>query len=147
MQSSMRTRVTALMSTVALLWSLISIAAPTPALASCVVWPGTNEIVITWSDQIDIGTVVIPGTPAGLVGICVDVQGSPNPQVADPYVDVCGNGTPCFVVSWDGVSTDPVTVSVTIYVDGTPTTFGETIQATGAGKICIQSGTNCTPPP
>lgn len=114
------------------------------ASAACATYPGTNEIVIKVGSGDPL--MSIAPTPSGLVGVCVDVIGEPNPSV-DPDVTVevypQGCGTPCFVLAWDGVSTGPVTVRVTVTVDKTTTTVERVVGGQGDGSFCINAGTPC----
>lgn len=113
-------------------------------MAACAIYPGTNEIEIQIGDGAPFA--FIPATPAGVVGVCVDVEATPDPQI-DPDVTVEigeGCGTPCFVVAWDGISTGAITVHVTVIVDNDPTTFVHTIPGQGIGSFCINAGMPCS---
>ncbi|HEX2293689.1 MAG TPA: hypothetical protein VHN37_00070 [Actinomycetota bacterium] len=116
---------------------------PSPASAACAIYPGTNEITI----RIGSGDPLmrIEPTPSGLVGLCVEVSGTPTPTV-DPDVTVDfpeGCSSPCFVIAWDGVSTAPVLVRVTVIVDNQPTTIERTLVGQEEGSFCINSGAPC----
>lgn len=114
----------------------------TPASAACVIYPGTNPITITIGED---PLTRIPATPAGLVGVCVDVVATPDPQVdTDPTVQVGEScGIPCFVVAWDGASIGSVTVRVTVIVNNSPTTVEHTVPAVGVFGFCINAGMPC----
>jgi hypothetical protein len=121
----------------------ILVAAP-PAHAVCGTVGGTNPITIHIGPLED--PIRIPGTPV-LATLCVtaSVEGDPNPQV-DPDVTVepgSGCGFPCFVVAWGGVSTGPVTVTVTATVNGEPVTVQRTLPGEGYGAICVNAGMPC----
>lgn len=137
-----RKRVTALLSASVLCWVALAASIPTQALASCAVWPGTNPITITPHPAIN--PVEVPGTDQGMVGFCVSVEGSPDPQVdGEPHVDTPpGCGIPCFVVSWDGVTTSPFTITITVYRSGNPQSTELTVPG-GSTPICINAGTPC----
>lgn len=117
-----------------------------PAQAACAIYPGTNEIEIQIGDG--PGLARIPATPGGLVGVCVDVEAAPDPQIdTDPTIEVGeGCGIPCFVVAWDGVSAGSITVRVTVIVNNQPTTVEHTIPAQAVGSFCINAGMPCPSP-
>lgn len=115
-----------------------------PASAACAVYPGTNEIRI-WIGGGDPPTRGIPATPYGLVGICVDVAGDPSPQVGTNLTVTPGEncGIPCLVVAYDGVSTNPVTITVTVIVNNVPTSVPVTLPGGAYGSFCINAGMPC----
>ena len=121
-----------------------SVVGATPAHAACATIGGTNPITIYIGPLED--PVRIPGTPV-LATLCVtaSVEGDPQLQV-DPDVTVelgSGCGFPCFVVAWDGVSTGPITVTVTVTVNDQTTTVQRTLPGDGYGAICINAGMPC----
>lgn len=117
-----------------------------PAMAACASNPATNPITINHPFPQLAGPVVIPGIEGGMATVCADVTGNPSPQVdPDVTVDVqpTGCGTPCFVVEWDGVSTQAVTVSVSITSRSGELDFERTIPAGNHGSFCINAGQPC----
>lgn len=120
-----------------------SLVAAPPAHAECVTYPGTNPIVITIGGD---GLARIPGTPAGLASVCVDVSfDDPQPQVdTEPTVEHgTGCGTPCFVVAWDGVDVGPFSLAVTVTANGTTRTFTHSSPGGPTGHFCINAGMPC----
>jgi hypothetical protein len=120
--------------------------APSPASAACATYPGTNEIRISFDPPLDqfFSDIVVPGTPSGLVQVCVDVSGTLNPQASIPTADTpSGCGIPCFYVSWDGVSNDPMTVSVSVTAGDVTVSKTATIPGGAKGGFCIKAGTTC----
>jgi hypothetical protein len=116
-----------------------------PAAATCATSPATNPITV---DPPVGDPIVVGGIPRGVVTACVEVGGSPSPQVdTEPTVDVqpTGCGVPCFVVEWDGVTTQPVTVGTSGQVGDLLQWGPEPIPVLGGttGDFCINAGTPC----
>lgn len=113
-----------------------------PASAACGSTPGTNPITVKPEPPLADPGIVVPGVPGGLVTVCADVEGDPIPQVDfAPTVDVqpTGCGIPCFVVEWDGVTINAVTVSGSVNDVG----FERTVPAGSYGGFCVNSGQTC----
>ena len=116
-----------------------------PTFAACATNPGTNPITIDPGPPLDDPIRPVPGAPGGLVGICVDVAGDPAPQVGTNVTITPGSqcGIPCFVVAYDGVSTNSLTVTVTITVRGETASFPFTVPGGAYGSFCINAGMPC----
>ena len=115
-----------------------------PASAACVTNPTTNPITIDPGPPFE-EPIVIPGVSEGIVAACVEVEGNPDPQVdTNPTVDVVpfGCGAPCFVVEWDGVTTQPVTISGGV---GDAGAFQRTVPGRTVGELCVNAGQPCPP--
>ena len=114
-----------------------------PALAACASSPGTNAIYINPGPP--FRPIVIPGIPGGTVTACAEVTGGGQIVVGRPTVQLqpIGCGVPCFVVAWDGVSNDAVTVSGTVSVGAHTYAFSQTIPAGSYGSFCIKAGMPC----
>lgn len=141
-----RRRISSLLIVVALSLSLLITGASTSALANaCAVYPGTDAITIELGPPLDgvITPISVPETPNGLVGVCVDATGNPNPTTLLPEINPCTSD--CVLASWQGVTTDPVTVTVTTYVGGQASARSFTIPGGSKGSFCIKIGSASCP--
>ncbi len=115
----------------------------TPASAACASNPGTNPITVRPDPPLPDPGIVVPGIPRGIVTVCASVEGDPNPAVdTNPTVEVqpFGCGVPCFVVEWDGVTIQGVTVSGSV---DDSLAFQLPIPGGNYGGFCIDSGMAC----
>ncbi len=141
MNPERKKRIAAVCGVAAVATGLLVVQAP-PALAACAIYPGTNAIII------EIGgrpVLKIPATPEGLVGVCAEVETGGTPQVdSDVTVEVGEScGVPCFVVAWDGVTTGPVTVRLTVYSGGSGDPVEHTFPGENVGEFCFKAGMTC----
>lgn len=116
-----------------------------PASAACASDPATNPITINPGPPFP-GPIVIPGNPGDTLVVCASVDGDPAPEIdPDVTVDVrpFGCGVPCFVVEWDGVAVQPVTVSISVNSGSFGLDFQRTIPGGNYGSFCINAGQPC----
>jgi hypothetical protein len=117
-----------------------AVVVPAPnAWAACAMSPAVNPISI---GELELTPAVAPD----IVGVCAEVVGNADPEVGtDVTVEPgLGCGIPCFVVAWDGVTiTEPITISITVYVGGSATTVERTVPAGSSGQICLHAGMPC----
>lgn len=86
----------------------------------------------------------IPTGPGETTTVCVYVVGDPDPQLdTAPHIEApvwCGFSGPCFAVGWDGVTTQDMTVTVSVTSGPIDHSFEQTIPGESSGPVCVFAG-------